>query len=196
MAKASKENIKIAKYAAPILGINPSARKYWDDDKNNSLDIFTVQDPIDSSVNFLGTIGVSDSENLIEMKDGSKKNIPVELLITGYKKYDRIPNVLATCGFYIIKDKWDVQPGSVFMRMVDMYYPDTEMNHIMFTSPFLWEDKLKPLELDSKTVHWLLAIPISQSELEYKNKQGTSALEDLFEENEIDIFDLNRKPVI
>jgi hypothetical protein len=42
------------------------------------------------------------------------------------------------------------------------------MQHIMFVEPFLWADKLVPLKLESKTVHWLLAIPISESEIQYK----------------------------
>ena len=42
----------------------------------------------------------------------------------------------------------------------------------------------------------MLGIPISQSELEYKRRHGLSALEDLFDRAGIDIFDINRKPVV
>ncbi|MCS4533828.1 suppressor of fused domain protein [Neisseria montereyensis] len=189
-------NKQIAKYLHPILGINPNFRRYWDEDEKNYLDILNVEDPMDASVNFWGTIGVSHFPNPIELKDGGTKNISVEILMSGLKIYDNIPNILATCGFYITKNKWEVQPGSVFMRMVDMYYSQLEMSHIMFVSPFLWEDKLQPLKLDSKTVHWLLAIPISQSELDYRNNNGLDALESLLEEKNADIFDLNRKSVI
>jgi hypothetical protein len=76
------------------------------------------------------------------------------------------------------------------MRMIDFYYKK-EMQHLLFVPPFLWEEKLEPLQLESKIVNWLLAIPIS--ELQYKNKNGFDSLQNLFEKNEIDIFNLDRK---
>ncbi|MDQ1162552.1 hypothetical protein QE422_002920 [Chryseobacterium sp. SORGH_AS 447] len=88
--------------------------------------------------------------------------------------------------------KWQCQSGAVFMRIIEMYYETSEMEHIMFISPFLWEDKLEPLKLPNKTVHWLLGVPISDKELEYKMENGKSALEDIFQEKDIDIFDINR----
>ena len=190
----SKENKELAKYITTIVGINWTVCSYGDDNNENSIDIFTCDDPIDLEVKFYGTIGLSDYPNVIEMNSGDL-NIPVELLMTGYKSYDKIPNILSTCAFYLLKDKWTCQSGSVFMRMVDFYYKK-EMQHIMFVEPFLWADKLVPLKLESKTVHWLLGVPVSEAELQYKIKNGLNALETLFEENEVDIFDLDRKSII
>jgi hypothetical protein len=115
--------------------------------------------------------------------------------MTGCKVYDKIPNILSTCAFYVSKDKWNCQPGSVFMRMVNFYYKK-EMQHIMFVEPFLWADKLVPLKLESKTVHWLLAVPISESEMQYKIANGFDKLQNLFIDNNVNIFDLDRKSVI
>ncbi|MDH7460600.1 suppressor of fused domain protein [Chitinophagaceae bacterium 26-R-25] len=194
--KVTTENKELAKYITTILGLNRTIQRHWDQDRSNFLDVFNCQDPIDSRIAFCGTIGLSDFPNEIEQKSGAIKNIPIELLITGYKEYDKASNIISTCGFYISKNKWSCQPGSVFMRMVEMYYEKLEMKHILFTSPFLWEGKLHPLKLESKTVNWLLAIPISDSELNYRNQLGAPALEDLFEKKGVDIFDLNRKSVI
>jgi hypothetical protein len=130
----SNENKEIAKYITTIVGINRTVQRYWDDKNENCIDIFTCDDPIDLNVKFYGTIGLSDYQNIIEMKNGNK-NIPIELLITGYKKYDKISNILSTCAFYILKDKWNCQPGTVFMNMVD-FYCKKEMQHIMFVPPF------------------------------------------------------------
>jgi len=191
----SIENKELAKYITTIVGINRTVYGYWDDKNENCIDIFTCDDPLDLNVKFYGTLGLSDYPNVIEMKSGDQ-HIPVELLMAGYKSYDKIPNILSTCAFYLSKDKWACQPGSVFMRMVDFYYKK-EMQHIMFIRPFLWADKLEPLKLESKTVYWLLAVPISEAELQYRNQNGFNALERLlFEENEVDIFDLDRKSVI
>lgn len=66
----------------------------------------------------------------------------------------------------------------------------------MFVSPFLWSDQLETLEFDDKKVTWLQAIPISEAEYAYVDKNGAEALEDILEEAEVDILDLERKSTI
>jgi len=61
------------------------------------------------------------------------------------------------------------------------------MEHVLFTSPFLWED-LKTLDFPNKKVTWLLALPISEEEFLFAEKEGTEALEDLLEKKDIVIF--------
>ncbi|REC62300.1 suppressor of fused domain protein [Chryseobacterium pennae] len=189
------KNENLTKYITTIVGINEKVDRHWDEATISFIDIFTCDDPIYPNIKIFGTIGVSDHPNRIEMKDGNFQDIPIELLIAGYKEFDMLANILSTAGFYITKKRWDCQPGSVFMRIVDMYYEESEMKHIMFVSPFLW-DKLQPLHLETKTVHWLLGTPISDKELEFRMKNGASALENIFQEKDIDIFDINRKSVI
>ncbi|UKB82730.1 suppressor of fused domain protein [Chryseobacterium sp. MEBOG06] len=194
--QASTENKELVNYITSIVGINKIVDRHWDKGKKNFIDIFSCDDPIYTRIKFCGTIGISDYPNKIEMEDGSFKNIPIELLISGYKEFDMLSNILSTAGFYITKNGWECQPGSVFMRIVEMYYETSEMKHILFTTPFLWADKLEPLNLETKTVNWLLCIPISEKELEYRMENGASALEDVFLEKDIDIFDINRKSAI
>ena len=193
--EVSQDNIKIARFVANAIGFKPQVFPYWDDDKKHSIDILDLVDPLDSNKKFYCTIGISDFPNLIDMKVG-EENIPVELLITGYKEFDKVPNILSTCGFFIMKNRWTSQPGSIFKDIVQTYYADVDMKHIMFTSPFFWQDKLQPLELESKVVNWLLAVPISDKELLFKNENGVAALEALFDKKETDVFNLNRKSVV
>ncbi|MDR6457740.1 MULTISPECIES: suppressor of fused domain protein [Chryseobacterium] len=190
------ENKNLANYITNIVGINKIIDRHYDKEKKNFIDIFTCDDPLYPRIKICGTIGISDHPNKIEMNNNSFKDIPIELLIGGYREFKMLSNILSKAGFYITNNGWECQPGSVFMRIVEMYFETSEMKHIMFTSPFLWEDKLQPLKLETKTVHWLLCIPISDKELEYKMENGTSALEDIFQEKDIDIFDINRKSVI
>ncbi|WP_336703638.1 suppressor of fused domain protein [Chryseobacterium indologenes] len=189
------ENKNLANYITNIVGINKIIDRHYDKEKKNFIDIFTCDDPLYPRIKICGTIGISDHPNKIEMNNNSFKDIPIELLIGGYREFKMLSNILSTAGFYI-NNGWECQSGSVFMRIVEMYFETSEMKHIMFTSPFLWEDKLQPLKLETKTVYWLLCIPISDKELEYKMENGTSALEDIFQEKDIDIFDINRKSVI
>ncbi|PTT43702.1 hypothetical protein DBR28_00205 [Chryseobacterium sp. HMWF028] len=164
----SEENKQLSSYITNIIGINKIIDRHYDVDKKKYIDIFTCDDPLYPRIKICGTIGVSDHPNEIEMSDSTLKNISIELLIAGYTEHKMMAKILSTAAFYIINKGWECQPGSVFMRIVEMYFETSQMKHIMFISPFLWEDKLKPLKLTTKTVHWLFGIPISDKELEYK----------------------------
>ena len=95
-----------------------------------------------------------------------------------------------------MNSKWSCSPGTIFPDVVDMYGCSTTLKHLMFVSPFLWDEKLETLELPSKTVDWLLAVPISEMEYQFAQAEGSGRLEDLFEEYQIDIFDINRPSVV
>ena len=71
------------------------------------------------------------------------------------------------------------------------------MKHLFFTRPFFWQEKLPELNLEEKTVNWLFMLPVSQKELEYKLSYGTEKLEErLFQEDNIDVFDIERKSIL
>ncbi|MFK8264751.1 suppressor of fused domain protein [Capnocytophaga canimorsus] len=192
----NKENIAYAQFLAKAIGINPRVFPYYDNHKINFIDILSVDDPLNTENSFYSTIGLSDFPNKIEMNDNSMLNIPVELLMCGYKKYDKIRNILATVSFYISKNKWTCQPGTVFENIVSDYYV-SQMQHIMFVRPFLWEDKLSDLKFGEKKIHCLLCIPISEKELRFKEENGLTSLEKmLFQQKNIDIFDIERESVL
>ncbi len=178
---------ELFKKLSPILGIDSKVTEYGDDECSQTVYIMTTPDPIDKNVVFYNTIG------LFNYPINNDKH---EILITGYNKYELVPSILSTIAFFIIKDKWNCQIGNVFETVVEMYYPNSLMKHILFVSPYLWEDKLEDFKLEGEPINFVLAIPISQSELEYKSKNGLDGLESLFEEKEIDIFNLTRLPVI
>ncbi|MDR3271307.1 MAG: suppressor of fused domain protein [Peptococcaceae bacterium] len=189
----SKENKEIAQYVTNKVGFNTTVQRYKDESNENYLDIY-ASDTSDEDVKFYGTIGLSDYPNIIEI-NGEDTNVPVELLMAGNKTYDKIPSILATCGFNMAKEKWICQPGAVFLHMIDLYY-EKEMRHLLFIPPYKWNSSLEPLELADKTVNWLLAVPISEPELQYRLEHGFNALSLLFEENSVDMFDWDRKSML
>ncbi|MFK8272369.1 suppressor of fused domain protein [Capnocytophaga canimorsus] len=91
----STENIAYAQFLAKAIGINPRVFPYYDNHKINFIDILSIDDPFNTEIAFYSTIGLSDFPNKIAMNDNSMLNIPVELLMFGYKKYDKIGNILA-----------------------------------------------------------------------------------------------------
>lgn len=188
----SNENKIIAKSALHAFGDKPSVSKYWDDNNANNIDMLsTVNRPFDGVTSY-STIGLSDYSIELTVEE---KTFRVEILGASATDYEQFPNILASCAFCIINSKFSVSPGKVFKDIIKMYYPNSEMEHVLFMSPFLWDD-LKTLEFPNKKVAWLLAVPISEKEYLFAQEKGTDSLEELFEQEDIDIFDLERESIL
>jgi antitoxin YqcF len=119
----------------------------------------------------------------------------VEFLGACASAYDQFANVVSTAALNVIKDQWFVYPGRIFPGAVATYYPDFTMKHLLFVPPFLWDELVQTQEFPDKTVAWLLAVPISENEMRYASTNGPDALEELFEQEQIDAFDLERPSV-
>ncbi|UNL87562.1 suppressor of fused domain protein [Priestia koreensis] len=188
----TKANRIIARTALEAFGGKPSVSKYWDENNMSNVDILSTIDQSYEGVTSYSTIGLSDYSIGYSVDE---KPLRVEIVGTSATMFKLFPNVLSTCAFNIINTKLPITHGKIFKGVVRMYYPNSEMEHVLFTSPFLWE-KLIPLDFTDKKVTWLLAVPISTKELLFTEREGTGALEDLFEEKDIDIFDISRNSVI
>ena len=189
----SNDNKMIAKTLATAFGVKPTVNKYWDDAHASSIDLLKCASPVEADIINYGTIGLSDHA-LIQ----NGKEFPARVEITGaaYSRFSDFPNMLSSAAFYTIQHNWFCSPGAVLRNAVDSYMKDSAMKHLFFTSPSLWQDNLETLDLETKKVAWLMAVPISEAERNYKEANGADALEDLFEEHQIDILDLTRKSVL
>nr|WP_276570023.1 suppressor of fused domain protein [Paenibacillus alvei] len=85
------------------------------------------------------TIGLSDYTIGYSVNE---KPLRTEIVRACATEYEFFPNILTTCAFFIINSKFSVSPGKIFQDIIQMYYLDYEMKHVLFTSPFLWEDPL------------------------------------------------------
>ena len=189
----TKENKIIAKTALNAFGGTPRVNKYWDDKNISNIDILVATDRPGDGITSYSTIGLSDYSIGYSVDE---KPLRVEIVGSSATIFEYFPNILSTCAFNIINTNLSIFHGEIFKGIIKMYYPDNEMEHVLFTSPFLWEEQLKTLDINEKKVAWLLAVPISSKELLFAEKEGTEALEDLFEKNEIDIFDIKRKSIL
>lgn len=189
----SSDNKMVAKTLAATFGVEPFVNKYWDDAHETSIDLLRCANPVEADIVNYGTIGLSDHP-LIQ----NGKEFPVRVEITGaaYRRFPDFPNMLSSAAFYTIRNNWFCSPGAVLRNAVDSYIKDSAMKHLFFTSPSLWQGKPETLELETKKVAWLMAVPISEAERQYKESNGAGALEDLFEEHQVDILDLTRKSVV
>jgi len=117
-------------------------------------------------------------------------------IILDKRGYDeRVPNVLSTIAFYIIKNGWRIAPGAVFKDMMRMYFPEISLPHIYFTAPFQWSTMSK-VDLPGETIYPLVAIPISEEESKIAGENDGRVLEKIWAKEQIDVLNWNREYVV
>jgi len=190
----SEENKRIARRVADAFGGKAEVVEYLHDTLPLVTHLLYSKDRPHKGVTSYSTLGLSD----YPMLDDDKSEYPTRLEIVGVSsnKVRHYPNIIAGAAFCIMRTKRLCYPGAVMRDYVKEYYPKTKLPHLYFTSPFLREDSLKTVRLKTKEVSWLLVLPIAESECRYLLRESDEALEDRFEEEEIDIYDLSRKPVV
>jgi hypothetical protein len=189
----SAKNKRLAKHVAGIFGGTPSANRYGDEAGKSFVDIMVAIDsPVRSLASF-STFGLSDHPNPAGPKG---RPLPVEIVgacAADVKKFDK---ALSTAAFCIINSKWPCRAGAIFPDCLGMYRLSKTLKHFFFIAPCLWTEDLKPLRVGKKTITWLLAVPISDEERRYAEKDGPAALDKLFEKKRIDIPDVQRPSVV
>ncbi|WP_338286826.1 suppressor of fused domain protein [Luteolibacter sp. LG18] len=191
--ETSAANLKIAGHLAAVFGGQPEVTRYQDESGKHHIDLLRCPEAPEHGVDSFATVGLSDHPRQAE---GMEQPIRVEL--TGgcaSEHAEAFAAILSTAAFCSIKEGWPVYPGAVFADLVTMYEASRTMQHVMFTEPFPW-DELEPVKLPEKEVLWLMMVPVSESEAAYAEEHGFEALETLFEEKEVDVFDLNRAAVV
>lgn len=178
----------IAKKATAAIGGTPSVHVYWDDDHASHVGLLSSAERPEAGIKAYSTIGLAEHT---VFKGGEEMPFRLEFCGACQSRFDEFDRVLATAAFFVINSRWFCEPGMIFPDLVSMYHPGATMEHLLFLPPFLW-DELGEFHVDSLTVAWLLAVPISESEREYAVQNGWDKLEELFVERQIDIFDLDR----
>jgi antitoxin YqcF len=193
VTNVSHDNKTIAKQIVAAVGGNPSVKKFWDEENNHHIDLLLLADRPTSGVTTVSSIGLSDTPLYFKNKEYPTR---VEILGCCESKEELFPNIISTASFSIIKDGWFCAPGIIYPDIISMYYPGYSMKHLYFTTPFLWEDSLPTIELPTKKISFLLAVPISEEERSYAVEHSVAELESSFEKNNIDIFNLRRTSTI
>jgi hypothetical protein len=183
---------KIAHKILQFVGGKPKVVNYKDEEEKSDIDIYIGKDTPFEGINTYSTIGLSEYSIDLVVED---KELRVEFIGSCESEYKEYANILSSCAFNIINTQFSCSPGTVYSDVVREYYKETTMKHILFTDPFLWEN-IETLELSNYYVTWLMMVPISNEEFEFLKENGSEELENLFEKNNINLFDLNRKSVV
>ena len=190
---ATQEQRLIAKAAANIFGGEAKVIEYWDNARRSSIPILICRDSPDQGLTSCSTIGLSDYNIGYTVEE---KNLRVEICGASTSEFEYFPNIISTCAFNIINDKFACYPGAVYRNVVHEYYKDKALKHIVFVSPGMWEHQFENIEFDDKVITWLMAMPITEREFNFLQENSLDALETVFEDNQIDIFDLDRESAI
>ncbi len=189
MTASGEDNKTVAHAAARAFGGKPQVVRFWDDDRRSSIDILSCADRPQIGTNSYATIGLSGYPI-------GRGDVRAEIVGTCGSSFSRLDNALATAAFCVINSGWQCYPGATFPNVLKEYEVSSTMEHFLFVPPFLWEDNLVTLGLETKRVAWLLAVPVSEAELQYAESHGSEQLERMFIDEQIDIYDLNRPSVL
>lgn len=173
-----------ARHLRSLLGGACAVTAYHDDSGHHQVHVFTSTS--DEGI-VAASLGLQDIDQ--DGQDGA--GLYTEIIMDRRGADERLANVLASAMFFIIKDGWRIRPGTVFESVVEMVYPGIRLPHLMFTSPFQW-DGMGRVELAGKTIHPLLALPISEAERRIARAHAGADLEDLWERRGIDVLDWSR----
>jgi len=192
----SDENLSIYKYITSVFGGKASSKASNEAESGANLygfDIITCRDTPIEKVNSYSTLALSD---FFIGKDKNNISLGVELLGACGSQYDRFDAIIDTCAFTILTNHLFCPPGTILENMIQKHYPESPMKHTLLNNPFGWEHEFESLHYPTKTVAWLLCIPVSDTENAYAKQMGANALTALFEKEQIDIYNLYRNSII
>lgn len=181
------------KEAIRVFSGSPVVEQYLDEENKSNVDILTCKGVPYEGINSYATMGTLSVKPKLK---SNGKDLVVELVGACNDNFEHFPNIIATVAFEILNSSHDYYPGALFTNIVKMYYPNSEMKHILVSSPFIWDEQFQTIKMSKKYVAWLQLIPISEGELSFALDNGSDKLEDLFVQEQINVFDLCRSSVI
>jgi hypothetical protein len=171
---------------------NPIERRLFTThvDRERSIEIFTYDDLFDGCRAFT-TIGLSQfSQELGHIS---------EIYSASDEGWSRVPYILANTLFHMIDDKMEIGWGIV-MRGVEIiaqdFYSQYGKSAVYISLPIGLPDEFRRVTCGDRTGHVYLATLITAAEADYFSKHGADALEERFEEAEVDPFCLTRPSVV
>lgn len=185
----STENKALHRYLSTLLG-SAQMHRYWDEAEKSRIDILEARDVPVPKVTTWATIGLSDAPTGLVV-DGVP--LGVEFLFASNAANSRAPNILSTCAFNVINSKMRSEPGVIYPRVIEMYYKNIDVNHILLSNPYLWGVETQKFE--TKIVAWLLAVPITDGEYSIAERRGTDQLTRALQARNVDIFNLRRNSI-
>lgn len=184
------ENAKLAfNELVRVWGGRPKVVRHGDEAERNFVNVAALRDSPVAGVTAVATVGLSDH-------DLGLGAVRIELVGAFPSSFEWGVNIAATCAFNAFKDGVRTMPDAIHLGVVSTYRANPALPHIMLVDPFLWKDGPATLDAGGFKVAWLMMVPISEAERTFAVRKGAHTLTALFEEAQIDIFDLDRSSVV
>ena len=193
MLALSKRHDEIAEYIAAFFCGMAKATTDRDTNTDVQVVILTSRDCPEIGISSYSTLGLSDKNLVI---DGRDFGFGVKVCGAIITEQDKFLLILADIGFNVVEEKWVAAHHTVFPNVVEPYFPDSEMKHVLLVSPFLWDEDFGDYSFADQRVVWLLAVPISENEYRYALSVGADCLEDMFAQKQINLFNIYRDSVL
>lgn len=184
-------NKLIANNALKIFNAKPRIFRFADENEIKNVDLMICDDCPDDGVTSYGTIGLFNCNIGLTYNE---KPLRSEILAACDSSVKDFANIVASATFEIM-DRKNAYPGYIIDDIVSMYIGKSEMEHILLTYPFLWNNT-QNLPFDDMTVAYLMAVPVSNAEKKFCQQNGLDALETVFEEKQTDIYNIYRPSCI
>lgn len=165
---------------------------FWTNDESQSIDVAVCEDSPSPGIVSYSTLGLSE----FPLKDhGTEVPLRVEICGAADKECEGFPNMIASAAFEVMDGEF-VYPDRIFGGIVEGYYTDLEMKHLLFMTPFLWGKGLASFDAGGRQVAFLQAVPISNAELALARRTSVDELTDLLVARGAEPTDLNRASVV
>ena len=188
--KPPAAHVEWAKYLrSKVPGDAIHVRRHYDDAEQHAIAIFT-------SENAHGVVAATVGVMEVDQRRGEGPPLATEILLDARGRRPYAADVLATVAFFILKDGWRVRPGVTFADIIPMYAPELRVKHMLFTPAFQWQEGMTRVTLTDRTIYPLLAVPITDEELELVKSRGADVLEERWIRSSTDVLDWSREGVV
>lgn len=175
-----------------VLEERPKIWRVMDEEEQHHVDVASFVDRPGAGWTTHSTVNLHEVQNTLNGQD-----VRVELIGVCRSGVEWFADMLGSVGFFMMKNGMVAAPGRVFPEIIRSYYdPGTRLPHVYLTAP-IEHDALGGVQVsDSLRVHWLSAVPISDSEYAYLREHGDEAFEDMLEARDVDYADVERPSAV
>ncbi len=109
-----------------------------------------------------------------------------------------IPQIVANVAFHVMDKDFFPEPGTIVRDIVAVLRaPDLSerLPHVYFIDPAPWALRM-PLDHGPPRLELVTAVPVSEREYQYWKSFGPRELERIFEQSQVDLFDLRRPTIV
>ena len=183
-----KNSKLVANYLRKAFAGTPEVQRYLAEDNVRFVDI--IKTPHQDKITYVGSIG--GFKRTMKGRNSANPEIRVEFLSAVQERYTEImAQTLGYLVFCLDTEKISYHPGMI----VENAIPENKlsnMRHIYLCDPFLWDNGLKSMCFDDFVLAFLYAMPITEEEKNFFDKNGADAFENYLQGKNVPYFDMGR----